>query len=61
MGHMKEGEEDKTKSYTALIWTRKAIEKEDLTFIDNIKVRHSSAHLVVVHPNNKEWLHDDVV
>ncbi|XP_062303940.1 putative tRNA pseudouridine synthase Pus10 [Osmerus eperlanus] len=37
MGHMKEGEEDKTKSYTALIWTRKAIEKEDITFIDNIK------------------------
>ena len=47
---MKEGEEDKTKSYTALIWTRKAIEKEDITFIDNIKVRDSSTHLVVIYP-----------
>ncbi|KAM6972113.1 tRNA pseudouridine synthase Pus10 [Aplochiton taeniatus] len=37
MMHMKEGEEDKTKSYTALIWTRKAIEKEDIAFINDIK------------------------
>ncbi|XP_041640289.1 putative tRNA pseudouridine synthase Pus10 [Cheilinus undulatus] len=37
MSRMKEGEEEKTKSYTALIWTQKAIEREDITFIDDIK------------------------
>ncbi|XP_078146873.1 tRNA pseudouridine synthase Pus10 isoform X2 [Centroberyx gerrardi] len=37
MGRMKEGEEEKTKSYTALIWTQKAIQREDITFIDDIK------------------------
>lgn len=35
---MKEGEEEKTKSYTALVWTHKAIQREDLSFIDDIKV-----------------------
>lgn len=38
MSRMKEGEEEKTKSYTALIWTQKPIEREDITFIDDIKV-----------------------
>uniref|UniRef100_UPI0037E8E97D tRNA pseudouridine synthase Pus10 n=1 Tax=Semicossyphus pulcher TaxID=241346 RepID=UPI0037E8E97D len=37
MSRMKEGEEEKTKSYTALIWTQKPIEKDDITFIDDIK------------------------
>uniref|UniRef100_A0A8C7HGT5 tRNA pseudouridine synthase Pus10 n=1 Tax=Oncorhynchus kisutch TaxID=8019 RepID=A0A8C7HGT5_ONCKI len=40
MGHMKEGEEDKTKSYTALIWTQKAINKDDITFLEETKVSH---------------------
>lgn len=39
VGHMKEGEEEKTKSYSALIWTHKAIEEQDLEFINDIKVR----------------------
>lgn len=34
---MKEGEEEKTKSYSALIWTKKAITKDDLDFIAQIK------------------------
>ncbi|XP_030208007.1 tRNA pseudouridine synthase Pus10 [Gadus morhua] len=37
MGHMKEGEEEKTKSYTALVWTQKPIEKDDIIFLDDIK------------------------
>ncbi|XP_008314413.1 tRNA pseudouridine synthase Pus10 [Cynoglossus semilaevis] len=37
MGRMKEGEEEKTKTYTALIWTRKPIKKEDIAFISDIK------------------------
>ncbi|KAF6724561.1 putative tRNA pseudouridine synthase Pus10 [Oryzias melastigma] len=37
MGRMKEGEEEKTKSYTALVWTLKPIQKEDISFIDDIK------------------------
>ncbi|KAF3852711.1 hypothetical protein F7725_006066 [Dissostichus mawsoni] len=37
MGKMKEGEEDKTKSYTALVWTLKPIQSEDIAFIDDIK------------------------
>ncbi|XP_020495310.1 putative tRNA pseudouridine synthase Pus10 [Labrus bergylta] len=37
MSRMKEGEEEKTKSYTALIWTLKPIERDDITFIDDIK------------------------
>uniref|UniRef100_A0A3P8ZZI6 tRNA pseudouridine synthase Pus10 n=1 Tax=Esox lucius TaxID=8010 RepID=A0A3P8ZZI6_ESOLU len=37
MGHMKEGEEDKTKSYSALIWTQKAIDKDDITFLEETK------------------------
>uniref|UniRef100_A0A8C1XE88 tRNA pseudouridine(55) synthase n=1 Tax=Cyprinus carpio TaxID=7962 RepID=A0A8C1XE88_CYPCA len=35
---MKEGEEEKTKTYSALIWTQKAIESPDLEFLANIKV-----------------------
>ncbi|XP_028266816.1 tRNA pseudouridine synthase Pus10 [Parambassis ranga] len=37
MSRMKEGEEEKTKSYTALIWTQKPVQREDITFIDDIK------------------------
>ncbi|XP_064172380.1 putative tRNA pseudouridine synthase Pus10 isoform X2 [Anguilla rostrata] len=37
VAHMKEGEEDKTKSYGALIWTQRPIEKDDIEFINNIK------------------------
>ncbi|XP_049726334.1 tRNA pseudouridine synthase Pus10 isoform X3 [Elephas maximus indicus] len=37
IGHMKEGEEEKTKTYSALIWTNKAIRKEDLRFLNDIK------------------------
>lgn len=35
---MKEGEEEKTKTYSALIWTDKAIQREDIAFLDDIKV-----------------------
>uniref|UniRef100_A0A8C6VCL1 tRNA pseudouridine synthase Pus10 n=1 Tax=Naja naja TaxID=35670 RepID=A0A8C6VCL1_NAJNA len=35
--HMKEGEEEKTKSYSALIWTKKVIQKEDIMFLDSMK------------------------
>ncbi|KAM5249994.1 tRNA pseudouridine synthase Pus10 isoform 2-T5 [Hipposideros larvatus] len=37
IGHMKEGEEEKTKTYSALIWTNKAIQKKDIEFLDDIK------------------------
>ncbi|XP_062400205.1 putative tRNA pseudouridine synthase Pus10 [Sardina pilchardus] len=37
MSRMKEGEEEKTKSYSALIWSQKAITEDDLKFIANIK------------------------
>ncbi|XP_033823880.1 putative tRNA pseudouridine synthase Pus10 [Periophthalmus magnuspinnatus] len=37
MGRMKEGEEEKTKSYRALVWTEKPIEKEDISFLNDIK------------------------
>lgn len=37
IGHMKEGEEEKTKSYSALIWTEKPIERNDITFLQDIK------------------------
>uniref|UniRef100_A0A8B9JYP7 tRNA pseudouridine(55) synthase n=1 Tax=Astyanax mexicanus TaxID=7994 RepID=A0A8B9JYP7_ASTMX len=37
MGRMKEGEEEKTKTYSALIWTKKPITHTDLDFIKNIK------------------------
>lgn len=37
MSRMKEGEEEKTKSYTALVWTQKPIQSQDITFIDDIK------------------------
>lgn len=35
---MKEGEEEKTKSYSALIWTNKVIQKKDIEFLNDIKV-----------------------
>ncbi|XP_034998422.1 putative tRNA pseudouridine synthase Pus10 isoform X2 [Hippoglossus stenolepis] len=37
MSRMKEGEEEKTKSYTALVWTRKPIQRDDIIFIGDIK------------------------
>ncbi|EHB15559.1 Putative tRNA pseudouridine synthase Pus10 [Heterocephalus glaber] len=37
IGHMKEGEEEKTKTYSALIWTNKAIQKEDIEFLNGVK------------------------
>jgi len=38
MSRMKEGEEAKTKTYSALIWTQKAIDRTDLEFLTNTKV-----------------------
>ncbi|KAG8583837.1 hypothetical protein GDO81_008566 [Engystomops pustulosus] len=40
LAHMKEGEEEKTKCYSALIWTEKTIRKEDVEFLNDIKVCH---------------------
>ncbi|XP_025950459.1 tRNA pseudouridine synthase Pus10 isoform X3 [Dromaius novaehollandiae] len=37
IGHMKEGEEEKTKTYSALVWIDKAIQKEDIAFLDDLK------------------------
>ncbi|XP_061130210.1 putative tRNA pseudouridine synthase Pus10 isoform X1 [Syngnathus typhle] len=37
MSRMKEGEEEKTKSYLALVWTKKSIQKDDIAFINHIK------------------------
>ncbi|XP_069464132.1 tRNA pseudouridine synthase Pus10 isoform X2 [Ambystoma mexicanum] len=37
VGHMKEGEEEKTKCYSALIWTEKFIQREDIAFLDDMK------------------------
>uniref|UniRef100_A0ABM5FCG6 tRNA pseudouridine(55) synthase n=1 Tax=Pogona vitticeps TaxID=103695 RepID=A0ABM5FCG6_9SAUR len=37
LGRMKEGEEEKTKTYSALIWTEKAVQKEDIAFLDNMQ------------------------
>nr|XP_021528526.1 putative tRNA pseudouridine synthase Pus10 [Aotus nancymaae] len=37
IGHMKEGEEEKTKTYSALIWTNKVIQKKDVEFLNDIK------------------------
>lgn len=37
MGRMKEGEEEKTKTYRALVWTQKPIQKEDISFLNDIK------------------------
>lgn len=37
MGRMKEGEEEKTKTYRALVWTQRQIQKEALDFLNNIK------------------------
>jgi hypothetical protein len=38
---MKEGEEEKTKTYSALIWTNRAIQKKDIGFLDDLKVQHA--------------------
>uniref|UniRef100_A0A5F8GBQ6 tRNA pseudouridine(55) synthase n=1 Tax=Monodelphis domestica TaxID=13616 RepID=A0A5F8GBQ6_MONDO len=38
IGHMKEGEEEKTKTYSALVWIDKAIQKKDIEFLDDLKV-----------------------
>ncbi|MEJ1274320.1 pseudouridylate synthase 10 [Cricetulus griseus] len=37
IGYMKEGEEEKTKTYSALIWTSKAIQKKDIGFLNDLK------------------------
>ncbi|XP_066468029.1 tRNA pseudouridine synthase Pus10 [Tiliqua scincoides] len=37
IGHMKEGEEEKTKTYSALIWTEKEIWSNDIAFLDNMQ------------------------
>uniref|UniRef100_UPI00398EAE2C tRNA pseudouridine synthase Pus10 isoform X1 n=1 Tax=Pristiophorus japonicus TaxID=55135 RepID=UPI00398EAE2C len=37
IGHMKEGEEEKTKSYSALIWTENAIGRNDIDFLQDLK------------------------
>ncbi|XP_067421302.1 tRNA pseudouridine synthase Pus10 [Emydura macquarii macquarii] len=37
IGHMKEGEEEKTKTYSAFIWIDKAIQKEDIALLDDMK------------------------
>ncbi|XP_053316912.1 tRNA pseudouridine synthase Pus10 [Spea bombifrons] len=37
VGHMKEGEEEKTKCYSALIWTEKAVREEDLKLLDSME------------------------
>ncbi|XP_077380326.1 tRNA pseudouridine synthase Pus10 isoform X2 [Festucalex cinctus] len=37
MSRMKEGEEEKTKSYQALVWTQKSIREDDIAFINHIK------------------------
>lgn len=35
---MKKGEQEKTKTYSALLWTDKSIQKEDIAFLDDVKV-----------------------
>ncbi|KAM4694683.1 tRNA pseudouridine synthase Pus10 [Discoglossus pictus] len=37
VARMKEGEEEKTKCYSALIWTEKTVEKEELELLDNME------------------------
>ncbi|XP_053568618.1 LOW QUALITY PROTEIN: tRNA pseudouridine synthase Pus10 [Bombina bombina] len=37
VGHMKEGEEEKTKSYSALIWTEKSVQEEELELLNQIQ------------------------
>ncbi|XP_052054258.1 tRNA pseudouridine synthase Pus10 isoform X2 [Apodemus sylvaticus] len=37
IGRMKEGEEEKTKTYSALIWTNNAIQRKDIGFLDDLK------------------------
>lgn len=47
---MKEGEEEKTKTYSALVWTDKAIQKEDIAFLDDIKVSVALCFFVFFFP-----------
>lgn len=37
IGYMKEGEEGKTKTYSALIWTNQVIQKKDIGFLNDLK------------------------
>ncbi|KAL6089723.1 hypothetical protein STEG23_015603 [Scotinomys teguina] len=37
MGYMKEGEEEKSKTYSALIWTNRAIQEKDIGFLNDLK------------------------
>ncbi|XP_040589100.1 tRNA pseudouridine synthase Pus10 isoform X2 [Mesocricetus auratus] len=37
LGYMKEGEEEKTKTYSALVWTSRAIQRKDIGFLDDLK------------------------
>uniref|UniRef100_K7EEN0 tRNA pseudouridine synthase Pus10 n=1 Tax=Ornithorhynchus anatinus TaxID=9258 RepID=K7EEN0_ORNAN len=37
IAHMKEGEEEKTKTYSALVWTDRVIQKKDIEFLDDTK------------------------
>ncbi|XP_043910962.1 tRNA pseudouridine synthase Pus10 isoform X2 [Protopterus annectens] len=37
VAHMKKGEEEKTKSYSALIWTERAIQENDIQFLNELK------------------------
>ncbi|KAK7834523.1 hypothetical protein U0070_017709 [Myodes glareolus] len=37
VGYMKEGEEGRSKTYSALIWTNKAIQKNDIGFLNDLK------------------------
>lgn len=50
IGHMKEGEEEKTKSYSALIWTNNTIQKKDIEFLNDIKVvKCSLSHFLIAY------------
>lgn len=47
MSRMKEGEEEKTKSYQALVWTQKSIREDDVAFINRIKVGGETSALPI--------------
>lgn len=47
--HMKEGEEEKTKTYNALIWTEKEIWSKDIAFLDNMQVVYLEWHVSLLH------------
>lgn len=56
IGHMKEGEEEKTKTYSALIWTNKAIQRKDLGFLDDIKVVQCSNSFIFLLPIKESFV-----